>query len=123
MRWESVLAWRMARQHLTERSADPLAVISDICGLHAQVLSSAQLTLAARVEDPPDVERLLWERRELVKTWAMRGTLHLLRADELPLYVGAQGALKPRYEQRAWLKNFGSPRLRRWRSSPGSRRR
>ena len=28
----------------------------DICGLHAQVMSSAQLTLWARVEDPPDVE-------------------------------------------------------------------
>src|SRR3954466_13870241 len=37
----------------------------------------------------------------------MRGTLHLLRTDELPLYVGAQGALKPRYEQPSWLKHFG----------------
>ena len=42
----------------------------------------------------------------LVKTWAMRGTLHLLRTDELPLYVGAQAGLKPRYEQKAWLKHF-----------------
>jgi hypothetical protein len=39
------------RQHLAARSADPLQVISDICGLHAQVLSSAQLTLSARVEE------------------------------------------------------------------------
>ena len=106
MRWESVLAWRMARQHLAERSTDPLRVISDICGLHAQVMSSAQLTLWARVVDAPDVEELLWEQRQLVKTWAMRGTLHLLRTDELPLYVGAQGGLKPRYEQQAWLKHF-----------------
>jgi hypothetical protein len=105
--WESVLAWRVERQHLARRATDPLAVVSDLCGLHAQVLSSAELMLAARVEDPPDVAALLWEQRVLVKTWAMRGTLHLLRADELPLYVGAQAGLKPRYEQKAWLKGFG----------------
>jgi hypothetical protein len=107
VRWENVLAWRVERQHLARRVADPLRVVSDICGLHAQVMSSAQLTLWARVEDPPGVEDLLWEQRILVKTWAMRGTLHLLRTDELPLYVGAQDGLKPRYEQKSWLKHFG----------------
>ena len=96
----------MARQHLTARAADPLAVVSDICGLHAQVLSSAQLTLWARVEQPPDVEELLWQDRTLVKTWAQRDTLHLHRTDELPLWVGAQAALKPRYEVKSWLKHF-----------------
>lgn len=96
----------MARQHLTARAADALAVVSDICGLHAQVLSSAQLTLAARVEEAPDVETLLWTDRSLVKTWAQRGTLHLHRTDELPLWVGAQAALKPRYEVKSWLKHF-----------------
>ena len=96
----------MQRQHLTARAADPLAVVSDLCGLHAQVLSSAQLTLWARMEDPPDVNELLWRDRRLVKTWAQRGTLHLHRADELPLWVGAQAALKPRYETKAWLKHF-----------------
>jgi hypothetical protein len=106
MQWESVLAWRVERQHLAKRAADPLQVVSDICGVHAQVLSSAQLTLNARVEDPPDVETLLWEDKSLVKTWAMRGTLHLLRTDELPLYVGAQSGLKPRYELKSWLKHF-----------------
>ena len=45
----------MQRQHLTARAADPLAVVSDLCGLHAQVLSSAQLTLWARMDNPPDV--------------------------------------------------------------------
>ena len=79
----------MARQHLTARAADPLAVVSDLCGLHAQVLSSAQLTLWARMDDPPDVDELLWKDRSLVKTWAQRGTLHLHRTDELPLWVGA----------------------------------
>ncbi len=106
MKWESVLAWRVERQHLAQRATDPLAVVSDICGLHAQVMSSAQLTLWARVENPPDVEDLLWNEPVLVKTWAQRGTLHLHRTDELPLWVGAQGALKPRYEVKSWLKHF-----------------
>ena len=106
MKWESVLAWRVQRQHLARRATDALAVTSDLCGLHAQVMSSAQLTLWARMDDPPDVEDLLWKRRTLVKTWSQRGTLHLLRTDELPLYVGAQSGLKPRYEQKAWLKHF-----------------
>ena len=48
------------------------------------------------MEDPPDVAELLWRDRSLlVKTWAQRGTLHLHRTDELPLWVGAQAALKP----------------------------
>lgn len=96
----------MGRQHLTARATDALAVVSDICGLHAQVRSSAQLTLWARMEDPPDVDELLWTERSLVKTWAQRGTLHLHRTDELPLWVGAQSALKPRYETKVWLKHF-----------------
>ena len=114
LRWESVLAWRMHRQHLTRRSPDGalLQVTADIAGAHAQVMSSAELTLRARLESlPPDaVERALWQERTLVKTWAMRGTLHLLPAAELPLWVAAQGALKPRYESASWLRHFGVTR-------------
>ena len=37
------------------------------------------------------MSRLLsWQDHTLVKTWAMRGTLHLLSARELPLYVAAR---------------------------------
>ena len=62
-----MLAWRMERQHLAHR-AGALDVVSRICGLHAQVMSSAALTLWARVEDTPDVERCSgsgarWSRR------------------------------------------------------------
>lgn len=68
-----------------------LAVASRLCGLHAQVLSSAVLTLWARVEelDRQTVHRALWEDRTLVKTWAMRGTLHLLPTADLPLWHAA----------------------------------
>jgi hypothetical protein len=72
----------LARQRLDRRASqsETLEVVREICGLHAQVMSSAELTLWARVEDlePEWVREALWERRALAKTWAMRGTLHLL---------------------------------------------
>jgi hypothetical protein len=109
--WESVLAWRVERQAIAQRAgaADWLDVVRRVCGLHAQVLSSAELTLWARVDGlgRDVVAGALWADRVLVKTWAMRGTLHLLPADELGLFVGAQAALKPRYETAAWRKAFG----------------
>jgi len=94
LRWDQVMAWRAARHHLDERvpAKAMLEVAGRVAGLHAQVLSSAELTLAARVEDlePDAVRRALWEERSLVKTWAMRGTLHLLPSAEFPLWQAAR---------------------------------
>src|SRR5918996_6073590 len=85
--WPQALAWRMWRHHLTERAPreDMLEVAARIGGLHAQVMSSAELTLHARVEglEREAVQQALWEDRSLVKLWAMRGTLNLLPAAEL----------------------------------------
>jgi hypothetical protein len=101
----------MTRQGLVQRAQAPgwPGVVARICGLHAQVQSSAELTLWARVEDlaPDAVAQALWAERTLVRTWAMRGTLHLLPADELAVWVGAQGALRPRYETAPWRKAVG----------------
>jgi hypothetical protein len=108
--WAQVIAWRAARHHLVERAPAKatLEVVADIAGLHAQVMSSAELTLATRVDDPsPDaVRHALWEERSLVKTWAMRGTLHLLPAAEYAIW---QAALSTRrlWESGAWQRGFG----------------
>jgi hypothetical protein len=110
LRWDQVAAWRAARHHLEERAPAPamLEVVAVLCGLHAQVMSSAELTLAARVEGlaPDAVGRALWEDRSLVKTWAMRGTLHLLPAAELPLWQAALSTRRP-WESGAWQRGFG----------------
>jgi hypothetical protein len=112
--WSSVLAWRTERQHLRRRapSDQALRVTSDIAGLHAQLMSSAELTLWARVDGlhRDAVQRALWTDRTLVKTWAMRGTLHLLPAAELPVFVAAQGALKSRHHVGSWLRYHGLTR-------------
>ena len=100
----------MRRQGLAERvpAEEMLDVAASVCGLHAQVMSSAELTLWARVDGlaPEAVADALWERRTLVKTWAMRGTLHLLPAREYPLWQAGLSTYE-HYRKGAWLKAFG----------------
>lgn len=101
-------AFRLERQHLNARVPpdQTVEVARRLCGVHAQVLSSADLILWARVRGhrPDAIGEALWEKRSLVKTWLMRGTLHLVPADDLPLYVGAldnRGEYQP-----VWLRAF-----------------
>ncbi|HKE98078.1 MAG TPA: winged helix DNA-binding domain-containing protein [Actinomycetes bacterium] len=108
--WGQVRAWRLARQQLVERvpAGRMLAVAGEVCGLHAQVPSSAELQVWARVDGvgPQDVRDALWERRSLVRTWCMRGTLHLLTAEDLPGYVAALRT-HDRWWKGAWLRMIG----------------
>ena len=53
------------------------------------------------------VQRALWQDRTLVKTWAMRGTLHLLPATELPLWHAALGTSRRYLRAKAWQNYFG----------------
>jgi len=83
-------------------------VASELCGLHAQVMSSADLTLWARIDGlhAGDLADALWEKRSLVKIWAMRGTLHVFPASEHPLWSSAlrtfmQGHLD------SWARHYG----------------
>jgi winged helix DNA-binding protein len=104
-----VLGFRV-RRHLLDRrvAASPADVARSLCGLHAQLAATAELSVWARVEGlgRDDVREALDEERTLVKTWAMRGTLHLLAADDLPLYVAVLG---PQWDDPggAWLRGFG----------------
>jgi hypothetical protein len=90
----------MGRHHLVERASPRrlLRVVSDIGGLHAQLMSSAELTLWARVDGlrSDAVENALWTKRSLVKLWAMRGTLHLLPAAELGTWLAALSTVTDR---------------------------
>ncbi len=96
--WDQALAWRMRRHLLVERAraGDLAAVVDRLRGLHAQVMSSVDLALWARVEGlgPDDVAEALWRKRTLVKTWAMRATLHVLPAAELGTFIAGFGIWK-----------------------------
>jgi uncharacterized protein YcaQ len=89
---EQIHAFRLRRHHLLDRSAKDLVTICrDVCGVQAQIMSAAQLQLWARNHaiTPAAVNDALWKTRSLVKTSLMRQTLHLVPADEFPLYIAA----------------------------------
>jgi hypothetical protein len=95
--WDEIRARRLSRTHLLERAPAErlIEVVRDTCGIHAQVMGSAELQLAARVEGitQTDVREALWVRRSLAKTWTLRGTLHIHPADELGLWTAARRAV------------------------------
>lgn len=113
--WDRAIAFRARRQHLEERVARErmLDVASDLCGLHAQVMSSAELMLWARVDGlhRDDVRTALWKQRSLVKIWAMRGTLHLLPAADYTVWQSAIDTYD-HYRTKTWSKYFGVPQDR-----------
>src|SRR4051794_16531516 len=93
--WKQALAWRMERHRLVERAAasDLVGVAGEICGLHAQLMSSAELSLWVRIDglERDAVQETLWTQRALVKLWAMRDTLYLLPSAELGVWLSALG--------------------------------
>src|SRR5258708_37339979 len=95
LKWHHVHAWRLAQHGLSPRFSqrDFVKAVTRTGGFQAQVMSAAELALCTRVERlcPQDVKSALWQDRTLVKTWAMRGTLHVLSASQLPRYVAARG--------------------------------
>src|SRR5260370_4015136 len=107
--WEEARALRLERHQLHRRAprGSELRVAGRICGLHAQLLSSAALSLWARVEGTSleAFQRALLRERTLVKIWAMRGTLHLLPPRHLPVYLGALGTYRY-YLTQGWVKYF-----------------
>jgi hypothetical protein len=91
------MRWRLRQQYLDKPAQDPVEVASRLGGIHAQVMSGAVQILGIRTASfaGPDVDNALWNQRTLVKTWGMRGTLHLFPSAELPLWVAA-------FKQRQW---------------------
>jgi Winged helix DNA-binding domain len=94
LKWHQVHAWRLSQHGLFPRldSGNFVEAVTRTGGIQAQVMSAAELGLFSRVEGlrQQDVRSALWQDHTLIKTWAMRGTLHLLSAKELPLYVAAR---------------------------------
>ena len=112
MKWsdDDVLAQRLRAQHLDRRRPARAAV--DVCGAiggaQAQVASAARLSLAARLAQVTDtsLRDLVEKERKLVKTWTVRGTLHLVPASDLPMFVGAIGPAR-RHSAGQWLGRAG----------------
>jgi Winged helix DNA-binding domain len=90
---DQVAAFRLERHHLTDPGdgAGIVGIAGDVCGIQAQVMSSAELALFARCRTTTraEIRDALWQKRSLVKTALMRITLHLVPAAEYTTYITA----------------------------------
>ena len=103
--WAGVWARRLERHGLSAQApapapapaARPADVVGAIGGAHAQVMSAAELSVGLRLPGitRAEIRRALWTERRLVKTLGPRGTVHLLAAGDLPMWIGALAALPP----------------------------
>src|SRR5262245_39674019 len=92
--WEQVLARRLDRHFLTEPATSAADVAAALCGVHAQIITAAELSIGQRLAaGRDDVRAALWETRDLVKTFGPRGTVHLLPTRDLPRWTGALAAV------------------------------
>ncbi|MGP3955786.1 winged helix DNA-binding domain-containing protein [Nonomuraea sp. 3N208] len=106
--WDQVLSWRMDR-HFLDRpgNVDPVQIVGRLAGVQAQVASSAELALAVRrAECEANVAGALSDR-SLVKTWAMRGTLHLLRSEDAPAYLSLLASART-WLTPSWQREFAT---------------
>ena len=96
----------MQRQLLDPPGALSLEMtVRRLCGVQAQVPSAAAIAIGMRSERPVDVERALVDGR-LVKTWAMRGTVHLLSPANAGAYLALMAAGRA-WERASWQRHFG----------------
>jgi len=106
--WRQALAWRMHRQLLDPIGRPPVAgVVRRLCGVQAQVASTAELAVRVRRETSRhgEVSRALSEGR-LIKTWAMRGALHLITPEEGGAFLSLMAAGRS-WERPSWQRYFG----------------
>jgi hypothetical protein len=106
--WAQALAWRQGRHFL-----DPIAdhgveeVVSRLCGVQAQVASSADLAVRVRQKSPiPGAVATALAEGRLIKTWGMRGTLHLFTPGEAGSFLSLIAAARS-WERPIWERYFG----------------
>jgi hypothetical protein len=106
--WQQALAWRMRRQLLDPVGSPTIAgVAGRLCGVQAQVASSAELAIRVRRKESHtgEVGRALADGR-LIKTWGMRGTLHLFRPEDGGQFLSLLAAARP-WARQSWQRYFG----------------
>ena len=104
---EKVLAFRVQRHNLDSKESREFAQLAGACGIHAQVMSAALAQFWARTKGigPEDMHDRLWKKRTLVKTWCMRGTLHIVPKGDLDVFAGARRRVSTDRETQ-WMKYF-----------------
>ena len=105
--WADARDRRLARSHLVTPAPKSrlVDVVRDVCGLQAQLISAAELALSARVAGVTheSVRDALWVQKTLVRAWTVRGTIHVIPAEDLPLWMAALGTRRY-WESKEWLE-------------------
>ncbi|CAN5882058.1 winged helix DNA-binding domain-containing protein [soil metagenome] len=103
---DQLLFLRMRAQGLWPRYSTSVAgVAKNVCGIQAQDVAASRLAVHVRsVGLSADDVACAVRARDVVRTWCMRGTLHLVAAEDLPWVVellgpGVIAASRRRYEQ------------------------
>ncbi|SEG99814.1 Winged helix DNA-binding domain-containing protein [Nonomuraea solani] len=106
--WPQVSARRLERAGLlVPKPGTPAGIVAAMCGAHAQVMSAAEVSIGLRLDGVTraHVREALWgeprgELRgesSLVKTYGPRGTVHVLPARDLPMWVSAMSSVPVAY--------------------------
>lgn len=100
----ALISARLRAQFLTGKT-DLLSAAGGLCGFQAQFFGAAMHGARLRSTNPEDAPALLY------KTWTLRGTLHLIPKDDLPLYCLRQGPPEDvaKTEMYRWMVSHGYP--------------
>ena len=97
------VAWeRLRRSGLVEPFSDPVAVAGAMIGVQSQFVPPAGLAIRHRLAQPftaADLDRHLHERRDLLRLWGQRRTVHVYDTRDWPTMVAASRSL-PSYRGR-----------------------
>jgi hypothetical protein len=107
---ETQLRWfHLRRSGLVEPFATPEETTSALVGVQAQILPAAALAIWNRSSGLTyeAFDRLLHQKRSLVKVWGQRSTLHIYASQEWPLIHGALAG-QPTWWQRQGEEASGS---------------
>jgi len=100
---EKVTRLYLLKHHLFKKAEKNklVKVVDDVCGLHAQASATPYLSLWNRIQNFENglLDEALYRYNALVKVWCMRGTLHIIPSQNLPIY---NRALK-----RMWFEHHG----------------
>lgn len=106
--WDQVLSWRMERQLLHRPGGfDTTAIVRRLAGVQAQLASAADQAVGIRRPDGIGGVAEALADRTIIKTWAQRGTLHLLAAEDAGAYLSLLAAARP-WERGVWQREFAT---------------
>ncbi|MCG7284536.1 winged helix DNA-binding domain-containing protein [Cellulomonas sp. ACRRI] len=99
------LAWRLGRQHLVSGAASAADVVRRLVAVPAWS-GDADLAVRRRLTDPvPDAVAAAVRSGDLLRTFAFRGSSHLMAADEAGVHLAVRTASR-QWALRSWQEHY-----------------